>query len=71
MSADANDLSLDLERCHKIQELMNVIEQLMAVENRPEYINIRHTLLDATGCLYTASLAYLEIMERRKAGLTP
>jgi hypothetical protein len=71
VNTETNDLSLDLERCHKIQEIMNLLEQLMATENRgtANYIQIRHTFLDAADHLYKASLSYLEIIERRKAGL--
>jgi hypothetical protein len=29
MSTETNDLTLDLDRCHKIQEIMNLMEQLM------------------------------------------
>jgi hypothetical protein len=68
MNTETSDLPLDLERCHKIQEIMNLMEQLMAAENRgaAEYVQIRHTLLDGFDQIYRASMVYLELIEERQ-----
>ena len=71
MNTDVSDLSLDLERCHKVQEITKLMEQLMAAEGRStaEYVAIRHKILDAAEQLYKVSLIYLELIDQRQVGV--
>ena len=68
MDNKEDNFTLDLDRCHEIQEIMNLLESLMQAENRPTlaHTHVRHHLLDAGEQLYRASLIYLELIERQR-----
>lgn len=63
-----NDLQLDRDRHQRLQEIAATLQALLDEENRPdeERVKIRHDLLEAAECFWSALNRYRTLIAREE-----